>query len=74
MLADALGQEVALECLGGPYDGEWITHDRRVLTCTRRSLTGEGWVTSVYRASPRVTPRGLTFVWLYVGDEPTESV
>ncbi len=65
---DALGQEVVLECLGGPCDGEWIAHDRRTLTCPRPSLARDGRVTAVYQASPRVTPRGLTFVWLYLGD------
>ncbi len=65
---DALGQEVTLECLGGPCDGEWLTHDRRAFAYTRRSPTGEGSVTSLYQVSPRVTPRGLSFVWLYVGD------
>ena len=65
---DALGQEVTLECFGGPCDGEWLTHDRRAFTYTQRSLTGESEVTSLYQVSPRVTPRGLSFVWLYVGD------
>jgi hypothetical protein len=65
---DALGQEVVLECLGGPCDGEWVTHDRLTLVHTRPSVAGEGSVTSVYQASPRLTPRGLTFVWLHLGD------
>jgi hypothetical protein len=65
---DALGQEVILECLGGPCDGEWVTHDHLNLTYTRPSVAGEGWITSVYQARPWVTPRGLTFVWLYLGD------
>ena len=65
---DALGQEVTLERLGGPCDGESLTHDRRAFTYTQRSLTGESEVTSLYQVSPRVTPRGLSFIWLYVGD------
>ena len=66
---EALGHEVTLECLGGPCDGEWWTHDHRTFACTRHSPTREGWVTSLYQASPRVTPHGLSFVWLYVGDQ-----
>ena len=65
---DTLDQEVILECLGGPPDGEWLTHDSRVFTCTRPSLRGQGPVASVYQLSPRATPRGLSFVWLYLGD------
>ena len=66
--SDALGQDVTLECLGGPCDGEWLTHDRRVLTCTRPSFSGGGRVTSLYRTSVHFTSRGLRWVWLYTGD------
>ena len=66
---EALGHEVSLECFGGPCDGEWLTHDHRTFAYTRHSPTTEGWVTSLYQVSPRLTPQGLSFVWLYVGDQ-----